>query len=145
VVAAPPESIIFSVSVTPSTAQVLIDGVTMPSNPFLGHFPKGPGTHHVRAVAPGFQPKERLVTFDDNVMIDLSLNARPAPPTTWQKPAPRRPETAVTRAPAPAPSLAPPPPAAPARASSNDIIPRGEWEPPRRRAIDTNNPYGEEK
>jgi hypothetical protein len=42
-----------------------------------------------------------------------------------------------------------PPPPAPAPATSSerksDIVPRGEWEPPRKRVIDTSNPYGDEK
>ncbi|MCA1664852.1 MAG: serine/threonine protein kinase, partial [Myxococcales bacterium] len=75
-----PEMIVFSVSVTPSTAQIAIDGQLMPSNPFVGHFQKSGTAHRVRATAAGHSAKERLVTFDDNVMIDLSLTpAAPAP------------------------------------------------------------------
>ena len=162
-----PETIVFSVSVTPSTAQISIDGQPMPSNPFVGHFAKAAGTHRVRATAPGHQPKERLVNFDDNVMIDLSLTPQPQSPA---QPAAHA-STANERAPsrhweprhyeAPArhelpqqphapssiatPSLAPAPVAAPPRRDSNDIAPRGEWEPPRKRTIDTSNPYGDDK
>jgi hypothetical protein len=147
---AAPETIVFSVGVTPSTAQVLIDGQPMPSNPFVGRFPKSPATHRVRATAPGYQAKERLVSFDDNVMIDLSLTATPQParrsePPRHSEPPPRRAEPVARRA-EPPPAAAPPPVAEPpARPASNDIAPRGEYEPRRRRAIDTNNPYGEDK
>ncbi len=168
-VAAPPapETIVLSVSVTPSTAQIAIDGHPMPSNPFVGHFPKSSATHRIRATAPGHLSKERLVSFYDNVMIDLSLTQQPQPPP--QPPAraaaaersssrhsesqrhgesaarresgpPARPAAMVT-----APALAPAPVAAPARQTPNDIAPRGEWEPPRKRAIDTSNPYGDDK
>jgi serine/threonine-protein kinase len=141
------ETIVFSVSVSPSSAQVLIDGHAMPSNPFLGRFAKGPGTHRVRAIAPGYQPKERLVTFDDNVMIDLSLSPN-HPVTVWHhEPAPVRhveapPPIRPQAAPAPAPT---PVASSPRTSAPVDISPRGEWEPPRKRTIDTNNPYGEEK
>jgi serine/threonine protein kinase len=143
------ETIVFSVSVTPSTAQVYIDGHAMPSNPFLGRFAKSPGTHRVRAVAPGYVPKERLVTFDDNVMIDLSLPLnRPTAPPHHEAPPARRESSPAARAPVSAPEAAPviaaplPPPKASAPV---DVAPRGEWEPPRKRKIDTTNPYGDEK
>jgi protein TonB len=148
---------VLSVGVTPSTATLSIDGQPLPSNPFVGHFPKSPGVHRIRASASGYQPKERLVSFDDNVMIDLSLTATPPPPprpTVWRRPEPpRRSEPPPRRA--ESPPSAPPPVAAPEpveRAerpqrsrAAGDITPRGEWETPRRRAIDTNNPYGDEK
>ncbi|HEX6837513.1 MAG TPA: hypothetical protein VF334_13125, partial [Polyangia bacterium] len=101
--------------------------------------------------------------FDDNVMIDLSLVPQPSSPSPshaasssdrapgrresrhWDPPArheppppPTRPAAIVT---APAPSPAP----ATASERKSDIVPRGEWEPPRKRVIDTSNPYGDEK
>ena len=110
-------------------------------------------------------PKERLVSFDDNVMIDLSLVPQPtsapaAHAAASAERAPSRRESsrhgeAPARHEPPPPPLrpaaivsAPPPPAAvaaPERKRPNDIVPRGEWEPPRKRAIDTSNPYGDEK
>ncbi len=145
------DTIVFSVSVTPSTAQVLIDGQPMPSNPFLGRFQKGDVSHRVRAVAPGYLPKERLVTFSDNVMIDLSLVPKPAERPrevqTRREPPPVRraePQARPSQPSAPPPS-APAPVVAQPRQQSNDIAPRGEWEPPKRRNIDTNNPYGGEE
>ncbi|HEY2746714.1 MAG TPA: serine/threonine-protein kinase, partial [Polyangia bacterium] len=159
------EMVVLSVSVTPSSASIAIDGVQMPSNPFVGHFPKATGTHRIRASAPGHAPKERLVSFDDNVMIDLSLTpaSSPAPVRAAAAPAsrhgdsresrrydvPARHEPAAQPAHAAptlaAPSLAPAPTAEPPPKKSSDILPRGEWEPPRKRVIDTSNPYGEDK
>jgi hypothetical protein len=138
---AEPETIVFSVSVAPATAQVLIDGEPLPSNPFLGRFPKNYGTHRVRAVAPGYQPKERLVSFNDNVMIDLNLNPRPfAPPARREPPRRDPPPHPPTVAPAP-----PAPPVAAPRPAAVDIQPRNESEPARRRTIDSTNPYGDDK
>jgi serine/threonine-protein kinase len=136
-----PEMIVFSVSVAPSTAQLFIDGKLMPSNPFLGHFPKDSGTHRIRAIAPGFLPKERLVSFEDNVMVDLNLIARPIVREPVRSAPVRRPEPPavhpVIAASPPPPVVAPRPPAEPET--------RRESEGPRRRAIDSNNPYGDYK
>ena len=145
-----PEMISFSVSVAPAYAQVLIDGEPMPSNPFFGKYPKSFAAHRIRAVAPGFQPKERLVTFAENVMLDLTLTPRPmgreSPPPRREQPQLRRYET-PQRAPAIAPApVSPPPVATPSRSSAPaDIVPRNGSEPQRRRSIDSSNPYGEER
>jgi PEGA domain len=150
------DMITLSVGVAPSNAQIYIDGELMPSNPFIGRFLKAAGTHRLRAVAPGYQAKERTVSFADNVMIDLSLTAVPTPAApsrreSSRRESSRRPEPVVQRPAAPPPPVAPaiaePEPApAPKRVERKpDIAPRGEWEPPRKRVIDTNNPYGEER
>ncbi|HWE28699.1 MAG TPA: serine/threonine-protein kinase, partial [Polyangia bacterium] len=68
------DTIVLSIGVTPSTAQIWLDGTLLPSNPFVGRFARSDWNHRLRAVAPGHQPKERTVTFDDNVMIELSLD-----------------------------------------------------------------------
>ena len=62
----------------------------------------------------------------------------------------RRAESPATRpSVAPAPSAVSSAPEPPARAERperrRDIAPRGEWEPPRKRAIDTSNPYDEDQ
>jgi serine/threonine-protein kinase len=148
-----PDMIVLSVSVAPASARVIIDGETMPSNPFLGRFPKGVETHRIRAAAPGYVTKERLVSFSENVMVDMSLNPRPPQPPPPVEP-PRRAQAsrhgppAPTRAPSPQahPAIAPAPaPAAPAVTRPADIVPRGDGDLPRRRTIDSNNPYGDEK
>ena len=91
------------------------------------------------------------MTFSDNVMIDLSLVAkpveRPREVQTRREPPPVRraePQMRPSQPSAPPPS-APQPVVAQPRQQSNDIAPRGEWEPPKRRNIDTNNPYGGEE
>ena len=155
------DTILISVGVTPSTAQIFIDGEQMPSNPFIGRFVKAGGSHRLRAVAPGYQPKERTVSFADNAMIDLSLS--PTPSSGWSssrrespssrrespgrraEPPPSR-QGAAAAAPPIAPALVAEPPARAERPErKGDISPRGEWEPPRKRNIDTTNPYGEER
>ncbi len=131
-----PETVVVSVTVAPATAQVLIDGQVMPSNPFMTRFPRGTATHRLRAVAPGYQPKERWVSFADNVMLDISLTPLPAdgprtPPRRHDPPPVRRP-------PPPAP---PPVPAAVHHPPPADITPRPETDKPHRRPIEATDPY----
>jgi serine/threonine-protein kinase len=149
------ETVILSVGVAPSTAAIYIDGQKMPSNPFIGHFAKTTGNHRLRAVAPGYQAKERTVSFADNVMIDLSLvpaPIAPAPAVHHERPAASSRVATPARAaghapeavaPASAPVVADPPANRAERKS--DIAPRGEWAPPRKRSIDTSNPYEDER
>jgi hypothetical protein len=116
------------------------------------HFPKGFAVHRIRATAPGYQPRERVVSYADNVMLDLSLAPVAPARTASRDDQPRRREPpparhVSARAPAPAAPptpvvvarpepVAPPPVAAPAPA---------EPEKPRRRGrIDSTNPYKEE-
>jgi serine/threonine-protein kinase len=146
-----PEMVTLSISVSPAGAQLSVDGEAVPSNPFVGRYAKDPAMHLVRAVASGYAPKERLVSFADNVFVDLALTPRPSapPPRREREPSRRielpRPVVVVPAprpiaTPAPPPPAAAPPPAPPSHAS--DIAARPE---PRRRAIDSNNPYGDEK
>jgi serine/threonine-protein kinase len=157
------DTIELSIAVSPSHAQVLIDGEVMPSNPFLGRFPRSTAMHRIRAVAPGFEPRERLVSFADNVLLDLSLTPKPTPATKHEPPVvrvettppPSRRSESRARvnhppppppprpATPPAPVAAPPPPPPPRSTAPADISPRPEG--PRRRSIDATNPYGDDK
>ncbi len=151
--AAPRSMISFSVTVFPSTARVFVDGDPIPSNPFLGRFPKDEAVHRLRATAPGFFAKERIVSFADNVMVDLSLDPKAAPlvvgPPSRRREPPRR--AAAAPPPEPLPPHAPPAPLATAPAppahatTATDIAPRRPGDPAPRRAIDPSNPYGEDQ
>jgi eukaryotic-like serine/threonine-protein kinase len=155
-----PATIVLSVGVAPAGAQLTIDDQPVPSNPFVGRFPRGAEWHRVRATAPGYQTRERLVSFEDNVMIDLTLPPRAPtlPPPRHESshhadlrradpppPFQRRADPPPPVRPAPLEAAAPPAAAlAPARATAADISPRSPADPPRRRAIDATNPYGDE-
>jgi serine/threonine-protein kinase len=136
-----PETVVLSVNVVPLNAQLFLDEELLPSNPFLGRFPKSTQTHRLRAVAPGHLAKERLVSFSDNVMIDLALAPRALPPSRPPPRAARRSEPPPARP----VSVETPPVPQPARAPAGDIQPRGAGEPPRRRSIDSTNPYGDDQ
>jgi hypothetical protein len=137
------DTIVLGVTVSPVNAQVLIDGQPMPSNPFLTRFPRSVATHHLRAVAPGFQAKERWVTFADNVMLDISLIPEPpaVPGDSGFARAGKRRSSAAFRRPAalPPPVAQPVPP--PHRATPADIPLQPESDRARRRRIEASDPY----
>jgi hypothetical protein len=133
------ETIMLTVAVSPSSAQVLLDGQLLPSNPFITRFPRSAATHRLRAVAAGYQAKERWVSFSDNVMLDISLVpvADPAHDRSKRAPAP-----AVRHTAAPQPAAQPPAvQAAPAPHRPADISPRPENDKSRRRRIEAADPY----
>jgi len=157
------DTILLSATVTPLSAAVIVDGNTMPSNPFIHRYPRSPTKHRIVAIAPGYEAKEREVSFSDNVMLDLSLTpltAAAGPKSDTRTLPPRKvtplpalsPSTAPSRKSAltpprkpivaapPAPVPAPPP----HTASPNDIVPHNQWGKPRPKQIDPNNPYTED-
>jgi hypothetical protein len=146
-----PDTILLAVTVSPPEARVLIDGQAMPSNPFVARFPRSLDTHRIRVTAPGFQSKERLVSFGDNVTLDVSLSPAAADsPAARERPF-RRPPPPVRRASSPHPpregrslpvAAAPAPPAA---APSELLLPRPlEGDPARRRRIESKDPYADD-
>jgi hypothetical protein len=139
-VAAPlADTIVLSVTVSPPTAQVLLDGQLMPSNPFLTRFPRSAATHRLRAAAPGFQAKERWISFADNVMLDLSLSPVDPSAAPGVRDRGRRHDPPTVRHP---PALITAPPVVlPAPAHHPEIGPRPEADKPRRRRIESTDPY----
>lgn len=140
------ETVLLSVSVSPADAQVIVDDEPMPSNPFVTRVPRGVATHRIRATAPGYQTRERVVSFADNVMLDLSLPPAPVRHASAHEESARRhepPPRHAPRAPSPPPA-APPPVARPEGVLPPPAAATAEPERPRRRRIDVNNPYKEE-
>jgi hypothetical protein len=146
-----PDTILLAVTVSPSEARVLIDGQAMPSNPFVARFPRSTDTHQIRVTAPGFQSRERLVSFGDNVTLDVSLSPSAADPRAARERPFRRSPPPARRASSPhAPresrslpvAAAPAPPAA---APTDQLLPRPlEGDPARRRRIESKDPYADD-
>src|SRR5207244_556032 len=67
------------VSVLPAKAELSIDGVVLPSNPYSAALPAGPEQHTLRAEAPGYVPEVRYVTYADNLSLELMLEELKAP------------------------------------------------------------------
>jgi len=65
-----------SAKASPPYAKIKLDGALLPSNPFDGNFPKDKLSHHVSISAPGYQDEERIVVFDKDRAIDVTLRKR---------------------------------------------------------------------
>jgi hypothetical protein len=142
------DTVFLSVTVSPANARVSIDRQRMPSNPFVARFPRSLDTHVVRAWAPGFEIKERLVTFSDNLILDLSLSPLPADPPSARDRAARRPGLAPARRFGPAAAAAAPGPLPlpiSASAAGPELLQRpAEGEVSRRRRIEPRDPYSDD-
>jgi serine/threonine protein kinase len=132
----PPELSTLVVRVSPSSAQIVIDGVPVVGNPFSAHYLKDE-THEIRALAIGYEPKTRKVsTFSDQV-IEMNLDRRPGmsqPRSVGSSSSAR----VAQRTPAGSPAQ-PNTTTAPAVLVPLEIDPAGGKAP--RRPIDARNPY----
>jgi serine/threonine protein kinase len=114
------------VKVVPDDAQLYVDDVAVPGNPYKTRVPKG-GYHQIRAEAPGFVPALEMRSMESDAVMNLVLERvksdtgakRPAAPAP-RGPAPRS-------APASRPASATPTPAATSTAAPH--------------SIDTSDPY----
>jgi serine/threonine-protein kinase len=132
---AAPTTVSVSIQMTPAEARVMIDDLVMDTNPVHARFPKGEAKHIVHAFAPGFVSKEREVVFDDNLVLDFSLDRAPQVPMAHH-PWPHHPGTPIPTA----------PPSIPANMAPTTTVPAGMQlrdRPASKRAIDTANPYDE--
>jgi serine/threonine-protein kinase len=64
------------VRVTPSFAQITIDGASLVNNPFHARYPKDNRMHHIVVAADGYESRMEDVTFATDVSIDVSLSRR---------------------------------------------------------------------
>jgi serine/threonine-protein kinase len=71
-------TVTLTIRVTPAKAAVLLDGATLPSNPFHAAVPKDGTLHKLTASSPGFSTEERLLQYDQDAIIDLVLKRGPA-------------------------------------------------------------------
>jgi serine/threonine-protein kinase len=145
--AAEPAFVTLAVRVSPSTAQIVLDGMRVSGNPFRARLAKDGQPHRIAASADGYEAKTEDVSLANDVAVDISLDrlanaTRPAVVTRWipQPAAPARVAKGPTPDPprsAPAPESSPPPTPA---ATRNEFDPGGGRPP--LRPIVTNNPYG---
>jgi serine/threonine-protein kinase len=70
---------------TPLETRFSIDDGPLLENPFIGVFPRDNREHRLRAVAPGYPPKDQQVVFDKDIEFRFSLS-----PAKGGGPAPKR-------------------------------------------------------
>jgi serine/threonine-protein kinase len=116
--AAPPSAneVEIKVNVNVPEARIFIDEKPVTGNPYAGKFPKDGAPHHIRAEATGYAPKTRMITFENNLQVEMMLEKEASESSTPSRPS------------VPGP-LTPPP---------DDKKPGGKKP---NRTLDPNNPY----
>jgi hypothetical protein len=144
--AAEPAFVTLAVRVSPSTAQIVLDGTRVAGNPFSARFTKDGQPHRIVASAEGYEAKTEEVSLANDVAVDISLDrlasatrqvvtrwipspAAPARGTKGPTPDSPRPSPALELSPQPTPV-----------ATRNEFDPAGGRPP--LRPIVTHNPYG---
>jgi serine/threonine-protein kinase len=123
-------SIELSITVTPRTAAITIDGNQV-DNPFTGSFPKDDEQHEIVVSAKGYQTVERKVDFTTSRALDLALDKeKPVVIVRPQAPAPK-----------PDPAPAPEPPTQPPASAPKPTSIMGDPGPRKTRELDGDNPY----
>lgn len=146
----PVATVVFSVRVTPPTAEIVLDGTVIGVGQAEVVRPADGRRYQLEARAAGFNPLTEVLTADGNVSLERSLvamrggaptappvNARRVPgnaptPAVVAPPTPRTPTPAVTPTPAATPTPTPTPAATPTPTPARD---------PRHPNIDRSNPF----
>lgn len=90
-----------TIKVSPAEARILVDGSELPKNPFDGKFIKDGATHRIEMQAPGHMPNRRMIVFDADIDLNVTLYL------AAKGPSPAAPPSVAASAAAPAPAPAP--------------------------------------
>jgi serine/threonine-protein kinase len=93
---AAPGTVQLSVSAQPAAATILMDGVPLPSNPFISRVHADGELHLLRASAPGMQPQERVIPLDSDRVVSFKLTPPVGASKAVSARGPRRPQKAGT-------------------------------------------------
>lgn len=131
-------SIQIKIAASPADAQIYLDGAKLDSNPFKARLPKDAALHRLEVKCVGRLDETRLIRFDQDLDLLVSLQKDPAirRSTNAAAPAPRRsPANAAKGTPLPAPEQ-------PAAREPQDSLNRRPA-PTNARPIDDSDPYGQ--
>ena len=78
---AAPNEVAIRISVGPAGATAKLDGVLLAENPFSAQVPKDGSMHKVEVEAPGMATQTMIVSFDEDVSLDVTLTAEAASTT----------------------------------------------------------------
>jgi eukaryotic-like serine/threonine-protein kinase len=73
---------------TPEGAKILVDGSELPSNPFDGKFIKDGAAHRIELQAPGYVAQRRMLVFDKDIELELTLYLAQSAQTAQKGPSP---------------------------------------------------------
>ncbi|WP_437634493.1 serine/threonine-protein kinase [Sorangium sp. So ce854] len=62
-----------SIRARPAGARILLDGVELPSNPFEAKLVKDGAAHRIEITAPGHVPQRRMLVFDRDIDLEVTL------------------------------------------------------------------------
>ena len=120
-----------SLRASPAIARFLLDGRTLPSNPYEGDVPRDDLSHRFSIRADGYEVRDVETRFERDVNLDVTLAALPAPappPAVNVTPPPSNPAPAVRYAPR---AYTPPP----------SLIKKNDNASSSKRRIDEDDPY----
>jgi eukaryotic-like serine/threonine-protein kinase len=123
------------VSVLPKEAVLILDGAKLTDNPFDASVNKDATLHRLRASADGYEPEERMVTFDHDQDIRIDLTAVASDEDAGIDEPPPTPIGLVGRRPPPPSTKTSPP------SSTEGMDLTRPAPPPPKRAIDETDPY----
>jgi serine/threonine protein kinase len=149
--AASADTVRVKIDVTPSDARIFVDGKEQHTNPAELTVPRDPGTHTVRAEAPGHVQQEKSISFNADQDVSLVLEHLPADATSGSSmqpdAAPR--DTAIAASPprprghgappAPAEAETKPPPTATTPPPGTGTAGNGK----KKRPLDVDNPFAD--
>jgi hypothetical protein len=67
------------ISVQPSDATLTLDGNTAGGNQIKADVPRDQGQHVVAALAPGYEPFKKIISFANDVYMEIELKRKPVP------------------------------------------------------------------
>jgi len=84
------ETVHLEIQVEPSEAELTLDGRAVGGNRLRAEHPKDRSIHFVRASAPGFVPFSQIVSFDNDVRLNIELRRARYPVQGGAKPHPQQ-------------------------------------------------------
>jgi eukaryotic-like serine/threonine-protein kinase len=133
---AAPARVRLSLTVTPPSAAVTLDGQTLASSPLSLSLPRDDREHELSLSADGYAPMTRRLRLDADAVLELTLEPLPHPqPAATTEPSPGpSPDPAARRGRQRRPASAPPP-------KPRDTAPPQAQRPPGPARVDCNPPY----
>jgi hypothetical protein len=87
------KTVFLALRARPARTQLFLDGEPLPHNPFFGTYLADGLVHSIEADAPGYLREARLLRFDGDQALELTLASASPKPATALRPLSRAPST----------------------------------------------------